>query len=140
MIHAYVDGSCIGPDSRDGGWAVVLKRDDDLGTTYEIAGGEDDTTNNRMELRAAMEALQAVPRLEPLTIYSGSQYVVNTMTKGWKRNTNHDLWQALDALIYYRYKVTWVWVRGHDGNPMNERADVLAHQQASMRQISGSMR
>lgn len=138
MIHAYVDGSCIG-NPGPGGWAVVVSRDD-RDRTFEFAGGEDDTTNNRMEITAAIEALWKINTRGPITIYSDSQYVINTMTKGWSRNKNEDLWEKLDILVAGKRDVTWVWVRGHDGNELNERADVLAQQQASMRQISGSLR
>ncbi len=121
MIDIYTDGACSG-NPGPGGWGAIVVRD---GEELELKGGADETTNNRMELTAAIEGLEHTTENTEITIHSDSQYLVNTMTKNWKRNTNHDLWQKLDDLVANR-KVNWVWVRGHDGHPQNERADKLA--------------
>ena len=126
MITIYTDGSCLG-NPGPGGWAAVIE---DNGAKRSLSGKEDNTTNNRMEILAAIKGLQAVPASSEVTVFSDSQYVVNTMTRGWKRNANRDLWAALDAVAGQR-KVAWQWVRGHTGNPGNEEANALALQQAN---------
>ena len=129
MIHIYTDGSCLG-NPGPGGWGAVIEDD---GAKRSIAGREDSTTNNRMEMTAVIKGLEAVPEQSEVTILSDSQYVVNTMTRNWKRNANQDLWAKLDAASANR-RVTWKWVRGHAGDPGNEEADALATQQASLPQ------
>ena len=124
MIHIYTDGSCLG-NPGPGGWAAIIEEN---GGKKRLAGREDDTTNNRMEILAVIKGLQATPSHSEVTIFSDSQYVVNTMTKGWKRKANQDLWAALDTAVKER-RVTWEWVRGHAGNPGNEEADALANRQ-----------
>ena len=124
MIHIYTDGSCLG-NPGPGGWAAIIEEN---GGKKRLAGREDDTTNNRMEILAVIKGLQATPSHSEVTIFSDSQYVVNTMTKCWKRKANQDLWAALDTAVKER-RVTWKWVRGHAGNPGNEEADALANQQ-----------
>ena len=133
MITIYTDGSCLG-NPGSGGWAAVVQED---GNKRNLAGGEDKTTNNRMELLAAIKGLEAVPDGAEVTLFSDSQYVVNTMTRGWKRNANQDLWARLDASVGSR-RVKFEWVRGHAGNPGNEEANTLATQQASLLPIAGS--
>ena len=125
MITIYTDGSCLG-NPGPGGWAAVI---DDNGAKRSLSGKEDNTTNNRMEILAAIKGLQAVPASSEVTVFSDSQYVVNTMTRSWKRNANQDLWAKLDAVAGQR-KVSWQWTRGHAGNPGNEEANALALQQA----------
>ena len=125
MIQIFTDGACSGNPGR-GGWAAVILRD---GYTQEICGGERRTTNNRMEMTAVIEGLAAVPPGADVTVYSDSQYVVNTMTRNWKRRKNQDLWSKLDRETAAR-QVTWEWIKGHAGHPMNERADRLATEQA----------
>ena len=120
-IHIYTDGACKG-NPGPGGWAAIVRRS---GEDTELAGHEDGTTNNRMEVLAAIMGLEAAPERSNITLYSDSQYLVNTMTKGWKRKANLDLWNRLDALVARR-DVAWEWVRGHVGHPENERADKLA--------------
>ena len=127
MIEIYTDGSCAGNPGR-GGWAAVIVED---GSKRDIHGGEERTTNNRMEILAAIKGLEAVPESSQVTVFSDSQYVVNTMTRSWKRNANVDLWQRLDAEVGKR-NVRWQWVRGHVGNPLNEEADALAGQEAGI--------
>ena len=121
QIHIYTDGACLG-NPGPGGWAAIVQLN---GEETELAGHEDGTTNNRMEVTAAIKGLEATPKGSMVTLYSDSQYLVNTMTKGWKRRANVDLWTRLDTLVAQR-SVVWEWVRGHAGHPENERADKLA--------------
>ena len=121
MTDIYTDGSCL-VNPGPGGWAAIVMSDEE---PLRLSGGEPETTNNRMELTAAIEGLEAVPAGSVVTVYSDSSYLVNTMTKNWKRNANHDLWQRLDRLRAER-QVSWEWVRGHNGHPLNEEADRLA--------------
>ena len=140
-LHAYTDGACSG-NPGPGGWGVILVARDG-GTELkrrELNGGEAQTTNNRMELMAAISALEALERPSAITVVTDSAYVKDGITKwvhGWKRNgwktsakkpvKNEDLWQALDAAVG-RHRVTWEWVKGHAGHPENERADELARE------------
>jgi len=134
-VEIYTDGACSG-NPGPGGWgAVLLYR----GHEKELYGGESaKTTNNRMELMAAIQALESLNRPAPVRLHTDSTYVRNGVTKwlpGWKRNgwktadkrpvKNADLWQRLDAATE-RHDVDWRWVKGHAGNPGNERADELA--------------
>ncbi|MEL6477393.1 MAG: ribonuclease HI [Pseudomonadota bacterium] len=138
-IFAFTDGGCSG-NPGPGGWGVVLEARDGetVLKTRELSGGAPDTTNNRMELTAAIEALQALDRPSEVTLVTDSTYVKNGITgwiHGWKKNgwktadkkpvKNADLWQLLDA-AQARHRVTWDWVKGHAGHPQNERADDLA--------------
>ena len=122
QIRIYTDGSCpVNPGP--GGWGAIVKCN---GEETELAGHEEEaTTNNRMEVTAAIKGLEATPEGSMIILYSDSQYLVNTMTRGWKKNANVDLWTLLDTLVAQR-NVTWEWVRGHAGDPDNERADKLA--------------
>ena len=137
MIKIWTDGSCLG-NPGPGGWAFIATDGD---KTVERSGGEANTTNNRMELMAVIRALSVIKNRE-VEIHTDSQYVKNgmqTWMKNWKRNNwrtadrkpvkNQDLWMRLDELAA-EFKIHWVWVRGHDGNPMNERADELARRAA----------
>jgi len=127
-ITIYVDGGCV-PNPGAGGWGVVLEYN---GTRKELHGGEPDSTNQRMEITAAIMALRALKSPCEVTLYTDSQYVAYTMSKGWGRKANTDLWQQLDDLVYVDFfnetghKVTWEWVKGHDGNAGNERAHELS--------------
>ncbi|MGX9351982.1 ribonuclease HI [Shimia sp. W99] len=136
-LFAYTDGACSG-NPGPGGWGVLMRAMD--GDTVlkerELSGGEPETTNNRMELMAAITALETLERASTITIVTDSAYVKDGITKwihGWKRNgwkkkgglKNVDLWQRLDA-AQARHNVTWEWVKGHAGHPENERADELA--------------
>jgi ribonuclease HI len=118
----YGDGSCIGNPGR-GGWGVVLRDPD--GGVLEFNGHDPSTTNNRMELTAAIEGLRQTPPESHVVLRSDSQYVVKTITDGWKRKANQDLWRMLDAELDAR-TVRFEWVRGHDTDPINNRADELA--------------
>ena len=123
QITIYTDGSCL-DNPGPGGWGFVIlgQRDDE---PRRLSGHEPDTTNNRMELTAAIKGLEAAPTGAPVVLYSDSTYLVNTMTKNWKRRVNQDLWEQLDALAAKR-TVAWRWVQGHAGNRWNEEADRLA--------------
>ena len=118
----YTDGSCLG-NPGPGGWGAVVWAG--TGEPVRLSGPEKQTTNNRMELMAAVKGLESVPAGSAVTIYSDSSYLVNTMTRNWKRRVNHDLWDRLDSLAQGR-EVVWHWVRGHAGNRWNEEADRLA--------------
>ena len=131
----FTDGACKG-NPGPGGWGALLCYGD---KERELCGGENDTTNNRMELRAAIEALRALSRPCRVVLTTDSEYVRNGITswlagwkaKGWKTAArkpvkNVDLWQALDEQNQ-RHDVEWRWVKGHSGHPGNERADALAN-------------
>jgi ribonuclease HI len=134
-IEIYTDGACRG-NPGPGGWGVLLISGAKRRTMH---GGEPDTTNNRMELRAAIEALNALNGERSVTLYTDSKYVmdgINSWIIGWKKRgwktanrkpvKNQDLWQALDEAVG-RHNVKWKWVRGHTGDPGNEAADALAN-------------
>jgi len=125
MVDIYTDGACKG-NPGPGGWGAVILED---GGKKMLQGGERETTNNRMEMTAVIEGLRYLPEQEEVTIYSDSQYVINTMTKNWKRNKNQDLWAKMDAEVGSR-RVKWQWVRGHNGHPLNDEADRLAVEEA----------
>ena len=121
MIDIYTDGSAL-DNPGPGGWAAIVI--DGSGVTC-LSGGERRSTNNRMEIMAVIKGLESVPAGESVRVNSDSQYVVYTMTRGWKRKENTNLWPLLDAEVV-RLNVEWRWVRGHSGNPYNEMADRLA--------------
>ena len=125
MITIYTDGACTG-NPGPGGWGAVIVGDS---KRRELSGGEKRTTNNRMEIMAAIKGLEETPPGSSVHIESDSQYLVFTMTRNWKRNKNHDLWKKLDRLVAER-GVEWAWTRGHVGHPENERADALACEKA----------
>jgi ribonuclease HI len=128
----YADGSCIG-NPGPGGWGVVVTAPD--GVVTERNGHSDSTTNNRMELMGAIEGLRATAPGAAVILRSDSRYVVNSMTLHYKRNTNHDLWDLLDAETTAR-RVRFEWVRGHDVDPLNNRADELALMGANQRLLA----
>ena len=134
-IEMYTDGACRG-NPGPGGWGVLLKAGRHEKTLH---GGEHDTTNNRMELTAAIEGLRALKRSSDVVLYTDSRYVMDGITswlanwkaRGWKTAAkkpvkNQDLWQALDAESA-RHNIRWVWVKGHSGDDGNEEADRLAN-------------
>jgi len=126
LVVIYTDGACVG-NPGPGGWAAVLLCG---GVRRELSGGRRRTTNNRMELLAAVEALRALTRPCKVTLFSDSTYVVNGATKGKmyrykERVPNGDLWAALDEASG-PHQVAFQWVRGHAGDPENERCDVLS--------------
>jgi ribonuclease HI len=124
-ILVYADGSCLG-NPGPGGWGVVIVGPDG---TREYSGSEAQTTNNRMELTAAIEGLRRLPAGARVKLRSDSQYMIKSINFGWKRNANIDLWKDLDVEIARR-RVSFEWVRGHAGDSLNERADRLALQAA----------
>ena len=134
VVEAFTDGACSG-NPGPGGWGVLLRTGEH---ERELSGGEADTTNQRMELKAAVEALKTLNKPCRITIHSDSKYVVQGMTEwihGWKKNgwknankkpvANQDLWQELDQASK-AHDIKWEWVKGHAGHPENERADDLA--------------
>ena len=138
-LIAYTDGACSG-NPGPGGWGVVLQARSGLKVTKqrELNGGAAETTNNRMELTAAIEALEALARKSQIRIVTDSVYVKDGVTKwilGWKKNgwltsakkpvKNEDLWKKLDA-AQESHEVSWEWIKGHAGHPENELADELA--------------
>ncbi|MGB0299268.1 MAG: ribonuclease HI [Paracoccaceae bacterium] len=138
-LKAFTDGACSG-NPGPGGWGVVLQAINagEIVKERELSGGAGETTNNQMELMAAISALETLDRASTITVITDSSYVkdgVSTWIHGWKRNgwktaakkpvKNVELWQRLDA-AQARHKVTWEWVKGHAGHPENERADALA--------------
>ena len=140
-IIAYTDGACSG-NPGPGGWGVILQAKDGLVLIKEreLFGGEKDTTNNRMELIAAISCLESLEKPTTLTLFTDSNYVKGGITewmKTWKKNEwktagkksvkNVDLWKRLDK-ARQKHNVTWKWVKGHSGQPENERADELARQ------------
>lgn len=132
-VTVYSDGACLG-NPGPGGWAALLISN---GHEKELCGGEPGTTNNRMELTAAIRALQALKRTCQVELFTDSTYLQRGVTewlpgwkaRGWKRKqgalANQDLWQALDELLE-AHQVTWHWLRGHAGDRGNERVDCLA--------------
>jgi len=124
VIDLYTDGSCETNPGGRGGWAAILLGDIQ-GSPVRLHGAEDSSTNNRMELTAAIKGLEATPSGAEVTVWSDSEYLVKTMTQGWRRRANVDLWGRLDQLAA-SHRVRWEWVRGHDGHPWNEEADRLA--------------
>ncbi len=137
-VQIYTDGACKG-NPGPGGWGVVLLS---AQAQKELCGGELGTTNNRMEMTAVIEALSALKRPCKVVLHVDSQYVLKGVTewlpgwkaRGWKTASkepvkNVDLWQRLDALVAAgEHQIEWRWVRGHNGDPGNERADQLANQ------------
>jgi len=134
VIEIWTDGACSG-NPGPGGWGVLLVAGS---KRKELFGGETDTTNNRMELMAAIEALNALNKPSAVRLHTDSTYVKDGLTKwihGWKRNgwktsakkpvKNKDLWQALETACE-RHEIEWKWVKGHAGDPGNEKADALA--------------
>jgi len=134
-VEIYTDGACRG-NPGPGGWGVLLRAN---GKERELCGGELHTTNNRMELMAAIEALTALSRPCEVALYTDSEYVrrgISEWLEGWKRAgwrtaarkpvKNEDLWRRLEA-IAATHRVEWHWVKGHAGHPENERADALAN-------------
>lgn len=134
LIEIFTDGACSG-NPGPGGWGVLMRW---RGHEKELSGGEAQTTNNRMELMAAIQGLEAVKRAARVRLVTDSTYVKDGITKwihGWKRNgwktaakkpvKNEDLWRRLDAALA-DHEIEWQWVKGHAGHAENERADELA--------------
>lgn len=144
-IEIFTDGACSGNPGA-GGWGAILRYRD---TEKELSGAAPETTNNRMELTAVIEALSALKKECNITLYTDSRYVMDGITKwlpNWKNNNwktankksevkNIDLWQKLDSLIK-GHEIRWVWVKGHNGHPENERVDKLAREAIQTLKIS----
>lgn len=139
-VVIYTDGACKG-NPGPGGWGVYLRY---KGKEKELYGGEADTTNNRMELTAAIQGLETLKRPCPVTLYTDSKYVLQGITewmanwkkRGWKTAAkkpvkNEDLWRRLDQAIQ-QHQIDWRWVKGHSGEPGNEKADALANKGIEM--------
>ncbi len=135
-VVIWTDGACSG-NPGPGGWGAILMA---TGAQREISGAQAQTTNNRMELMAAIEGLNALKRASKVRLFTDSKYVMDGATKwihGWKKNgwktadrkpvKNEDLWRALDHAAQ-RHQISWNWVKGHSGDVMNDRADELARQ------------
>lgn len=134
-VEIFTDGACSGNPGA-GGWGAILRWKD---VEKELSGGEENTTNNRMELTAVIEALKALKTVCNISLYTDSKYVMSGITEwlpNWKQNGWHtankrkevknlDLWQMLDKLVQ-KHEIRWVWVKGHNGHPENERCDALA--------------
>lgn len=133
-LEAYTDGACSG-NPGPGGWGAVLQYQ---GLTQDFSGGEPQTTNNRMEMTAAIGVLEALPNPAHIEIYTDSQYLRDGITKwmiNWKKNgwmtsdkkavKNQDLWLRIDQLAS-QHQIVWHWIKGHSGHPENEHADALA--------------
>ncbi|WP_119165198.1 ribonuclease HI [Algihabitans albus] len=136
-VELFTDGACSG-NPGPGGWGAILRWN---GHERELAGGEAETTNNRMEMLAAIHGLEALKRPSAVVLTTDSQYVMKGITEwlpGWKRRgwktaakkpvKNQDLWERLDAALQ-RHRVEWKWVKGHSGHDENERVDALARAQ-----------
>ncbi|PKM08622.1 MAG: ribonuclease HI [Gammaproteobacteria bacterium HGW-Gammaproteobacteria-4] len=145
-IEIHTDGACLG-NPGPGGWGVLLRCD---GRERELSGNERDTTNNRMELMAAIMALEALSEPCTVALHTDSQYVqkgISEWLAGWQRRgwktaagapvKNQDLWQRLSAAAA-RHTVQWLWVRGHNGHPENERVDALARNAAEQLRSPGN--
>jgi ribonuclease HI len=143
-VVMYTDGACSG-NPGPGGWGAILRYD---GAVRELCGGENPTTNNRMELMAAIQGLETLKRPCAIDLFTDSEYVRKGITewmKGWKARgwltadkkpvKNQDLWQRLDDAAA-RHKINWHWVKGHAGIPDNERADALAREGAQSTRAS----
>jgi len=135
IVEIYTDGACRG-NPGPGGWGAILRT---RGQEKEISGAETQTTNNRMELQAAIAALQALKRPVDVSLYTDSQYLRNGVltwlpqwkARGWRTADkrpvkNQDLWEALESEAA-KHRIEWHWVKGHAGHPENERADALAN-------------
>ena len=146
MVEIFTDGACKG-NPGVGGWGALLRT---KGKERELFGGEAHTTNNRMELLAAISALEALKRHCPVRLHTDSKYVQQGITtwvhdwkqRGWKTSSkkpvkNEDLWRRLDVLAV-QHDIEWVWVKGHAGHDGNERADELANRGVELIQGNGN--
>ena len=141
-VEIFTDGACSGNPGA-GGWGAILRYGS---TEKELSGGDTETTNNRMELTAVIESLKALKKECSVILYTDSRYVMDGVTKwmpnwvqnGWRTSNkktpvkNIDLWQSLESLLQ-KHKIKWVWVKGHNGHPENERVDRIARDQAKAR-------
>ena len=140
-VEIFTDGACSG-NPGIGGWGAILRYKE---TEKELSGGELETTNNRMELTAVIQALSALNKSCNISLYTDSQYVMKGITEwldNWKKNSwktsnkkqavkNVDLWQQLDELVQ-KHEIRWIWVKGHNGHAENERCDALARAEVEL--------
>lgn len=140
-VEIFTDGACSG-NPGIGGWGAILRYKE---TEKELSGGELETTNNRMELMAVIQALSALKTSCNISLYTDSQYVMKGITEwlaNWKKNSwktsnkkqavkNVDLWQQLDELVQ-KHEIRWIWVKGHNGHAENERCDALARAEVEL--------
>ena len=129
MIQIHTDGSCLG-NPGPGGWGAIIIYPD--GDVKELSGSNQDTTNNRMELQAVIEALNFLQSGSMIELFSDSLYVINTITKGWKKKANIELWNELDNVIQKHTNISWNWVKGHSGDFYNEKVNDIAQGKAEM--------
>ena len=129
MIQIHTDGSCLG-NPGPGGWGAIIIYPD--GDVKELSGSNQDTTNNRMELKAVIEALNFLESGSMIELFSDSLYVINTITKGWKKKANIELWNELDNVIQKHTNISWNWVKGHSGDFYNEKVNDIAQGKAEM--------
>ena len=129
MIQIHTDGSCLG-NPGPGGWGAIIIYPD--GDVKELSGSNQDTTNNRMELQAVIEALNFLQSGSMIELFSDSLYVINTVTKGWKKKANIELWNELDNVIQKHNNISWNWVKGHSGDFYNEKVNDIAQGKAEM--------
>lgn len=124
VVKIYTDGA-YAPSRNKGGWAFVVIKDNKK--IHSSFFGEEETTNNRMEIQAVIEAIiwAKENKLTEIEIFTDSMYVIGTMSKNWKRNKNHDLWEILDELVL-NMTISWNHVKGHEGDKYNELCDALA--------------
>lgn len=127
MLIIYTDGSCLSNPGGAGGWAVCIIEEN--GTEFYLSGGDESTTNNRMELKAIIEAVSCVQKTYECVIYTDSQLCINCATGKWKRKSNLDLWQEYDSISESK-KISYEWVKGHNGNKYNEIVDKMAFDEA----------
>lgn len=142
IIEVYSDGSCLG-NPGPGGWGLILKKKDfeshELINEVEWSGGQPKTTNNRMEMTAILKMLELFNHHQlsdsVIYVYSDSNLVVSTFTKGWKKKANTDLWEKIDTQYMQATRRNnqfhWKWVKAHNGHPENERVDDLAREEAT---------
>jgi len=132
-FKVFTDGACHA-ESRRGGWAAIIVDD---GGKRTFSGHEEDTTSNRMEILAAIKGVEATPPGAGVTVHSDSQYLINSMTRNWRRQANLDLWARLDEVVAQR-QVSWEWVQAHTGRLENEEANLLASREAGTLPAGGA--
>lgn len=133
-IQIFTDGSSLG-NPGPGGFCAIIKTKNKSGKEFIVKGGEARTTNNRMEMMAIIRALEEIhkkfPKEKVCEVFSDSNLIISTITKGWKRKKNQDLWVQLDTAAEKFEEIGWHWVRGHSNHPENTRADKIAVQEAT---------
>ena len=125
-MNAYTDGSCL-KNPGEGGWATVILNNNEV--EYLVYGGEDFTSNNRMELKAVIETLKLHNTTDLITIHTDSMYVIKCANGEFKRKKNIDLWEEYDKVSYNK-NIKYIWVKGHNGNKFNEIVDDIARSKA----------